>query len=128
MPRFGYATVSTSATWTPPVIQESKTKQLILSKYGNEKINNEFLIYEHEVEKDNKNYLVTKKTTELFGTSLSDAFVAYDQLNRPYIAFSLDSKGTEIFSKMTSDNIGNKIEAIIGIRPLLPSELNIKFT
>ena len=96
-----------------PVIQESKTKQLILSKYGNEKINNEFLIYEHEVEKDNKNYLVTKKTTELFGTSLSDAFVAYDQLNRPYIAFSLDSKGTEIFSKMTSDNIGNKIAIVL---------------
>ena len=26
MPRFGYATESTSATWTPPVIQESELK------------------------------------------------------------------------------------------------------
>ena len=26
------------------------------------------------------------------------------------------------------NNIGNKIEAEIGIRPLFPSELNIKFT
>jgi|TARA_B000000557_G_scaffold214347_1_gene180798 protein-export membrane protein SecD len=52
-------------------------------------------------------------SSPLFGTSINDAYVAYDQLNRPYIAFSLDSKGTEIFSNLTKNNIGNKIAIIL---------------
>ena len=69
-------------------------------------------IYESPDSESDK-YLITKFFTPLLGSSIKDAYVAYDQLNRPYVAFSLDSKGTEIFSKMTQDNIGKKIAVVL---------------
>ncbi len=95
-----------------PVIQESSTKQLLLSKFGKDNIGSEFLIYKLN-DNTNEKFIITKMSSPLFGTSINDAYVAYDQLNRPYIAFSLDSKGTEIFSNLTKNNIGNKIAIIL---------------
>ncbi len=95
-----------------PVIQEASTQQLLFSKFGKDKIGTEFIIYESPDSESDK-YLITKFFTPLLGSSIKDAYVAYDQLNRPYVAFSLDSKGTEIFSKMTQDNIGKKIAVVL---------------
>ena len=95
-----------------PVIQEASTEQLLFSKFGKDKIGTEFIIYESP-DSESNSYFITKFYTPLLGSSIKDAYVAYDQLNRPYVAFSLDSKGTEVFSKMTQDNIGKKIAVVL---------------
>ena len=95
-----------------PVIQEASTQQLLFSKFGKDKIGTEFIIYESP-DSESDSYLITKFYSPLLGSSIKDAYVAYDQLNRPYVAFSLDSKGTEVFSKMTQDNIGKKIAVVL---------------
>ena len=47
------------------------------------------------------------------GESIEDASVSYDEFNRPYVSFSLDNSGSSIFSKITKENIGNKIAIIL---------------
>ena len=97
-----------------PVIQESTTKELLISKFGQDRIGNDLQIYESPARADEvKKFIITTSNAELKGTSIDDAFVAYDELNRPYIAFAFDSKGSDIFSNMTEKNIGNKIAIIL---------------
>ena len=83
-----------------PVIQESTTKELLISKFGQDRIGNDLQIYESPARADEvKKFIITTSNAELKGTSIDDAFVAYDELNRPYIAFAFDSKGS-IFSQI----------------------------
>ena len=59
------------------------------------------------------NYIATTKSSKLKGESIEDASVSYDEFNRPYVSFSLNKAGSAVFSKLTKENIGNKIAIIL---------------
>lgn len=49
----------------------------------------------------------------LDGSKLTDAFVGFDQMNRPVINFSLNSEGAEIFGDFTGKNVGNHLAIVL---------------
>ena len=98
-----------------PVIEESDSKALLYSKYKlTSDQGNNLVIYQANNTSDTADrFIVTNKGSPLKGSTIVDADVVYDELNRPYVAFTLNSEGTKIFSKLTKDNIGNQIAIIL---------------
>ena len=90
-----------------PVVEEGDSLAVLIQKYKDQK--NKFSFYEGV----DDNYLATIKSSKLKGESIEDASVSYDEFNRPYVSFSLDKSGSSIFSKITKENIGNKIAIIL---------------
>lgn len=90
-----------------PVIEESSSSSLLFQKYKDK--GNKYSFYEGVTD----NFIVTNKSSKLKGESIEDANVSYDEFNRPYVSFSLDKVGSNIFSKLTKENIGNKIAIIL---------------
>ena len=90
-----------------PVIEESSSSSLLIQKFKDQK--NKYSFYEGTL----GNYIATTKSSKLKGESIEDASVSYDEFNRPYVSFSLNKAGSAVFSKLTKENIGNKIAIIL---------------
>ena len=90
-----------------PVVEEGESLAVLMQKYQDQR--NKFSFYEGT---DN-NYFATVKSSKLKGESIEDASVSYDEFNRPYVSFSLNKSGSSVFSKLTKENIGNKIAIIL---------------
>ncbi|HET7626239.1 MAG TPA: protein translocase subunit SecD [Verrucomicrobiae bacterium] len=56
-------------------------------------------------------YLV-KKRPELVG-GIKDAFVSRDQMGRPQISFTLNSKAADVFAKITRENVGHLLAIVL---------------
>jgi len=101
-----------------PVIQESNNRELLVSKYKLDSTqntsSNNLMIYKITDNPDgNDRFIITKKGSLLKGSTIVDAYVSYDEFNRSYVGFALNSEGRKIFSKLTKENIGNKIAIIL---------------
>ena len=70
------------------------------------------LLYTNRLTQSLISLLITKFFTPLLGSSINDAYVAYDQLNRPYVLSRLTQKEQRFF-EMTQDNIGKKIAVVL---------------
>ena len=57
--------------------------------------------------------ILLKKRTLLSGKYITDAHVSFDQYNKPYISFSLNSRGARIFERITGENIGKQLAIVI---------------
>lgn len=57
-------------------------------------------------------YLV-KSQPELSGKYLTDAQVAFDQFNRPYVTLSLNKEGAKIFEEVTGKNIDRQLAIVL---------------
>ncbi len=96
-----------------PVIEQSPSKEFLISKYKLKDNKNSFSIYQTQDNPKEKDFIITKSTSPLRGSSITDASVAYDELNRAYVAFRLNAEGTKIFSQLTKDNVGNRIAIVL---------------
>ncbi len=56
---------------------------------------------------------LVKKEVLLTGDFLSDARVAIDQFNEPYVSLTFDSNGARIFGRITSDNTGKRLAIVL---------------
>tara|TARA_B100000579_G_scaffold63198_2_gene46449 strand:- start:16760 stop:18331 length:1572 start_codon:yes stop_codon:yes gene_type:complete len=90
-----------------PVIEEGSSSSLLFEKYRQK--GNKYSFYTGV----NDNFIVTSKSSKLKGESIEDASVSYDEFNRPYVSFSLNKLGSNVFSKLTKDNLGKKIAIIL---------------
>ncbi|HSB33576.1 MAG TPA: protein translocase subunit SecD [Nitrospirota bacterium] len=57
-------------------------------------------------------YLLYKQTL-LTGDRLKEAKVGIDQYNKPAVSISFDSKGAEIFDRITGENVGNQLAIVL---------------
>ncbi|MEC9381952.1 MAG: protein translocase subunit SecD [Thermodesulfobacteriota bacterium] len=97
-----------------PVIEQSPSREFLISKYKLKDNKDSFKIYEiQDYLSKEKEFIVTKSSSPLRGSTIVDASVAYDEFNRAYVAFKLNSEGTRIFSQLTKENIGNKIAIVL---------------
>ncbi|MFQ5508333.1 MAG: protein translocase subunit SecD [Leptospirillia bacterium] len=64
------------------------------------------------LEIDREPYVLNKKAI-LTGSTLTDARVAFDQFNDPYVAITFDSVGAEIFGRVTTDNVGRRFAVVL---------------
>ena len=96
-----------------PLIEESTDKTAITSKYKISPENEIYSLYRYGSVDSLDNFLLTLKSSQLKGESIEDASVEYDEFNRPYVAFSLDTEGSKSFSKITKENIGNRVAIIL---------------
>lgn len=53
-----------------------------------------------------------KKEVALEGRHIQDVEVSRDQLGRPTVVFRLDAEGTEIFGRLTSENVGEVLAIV----------------
>jgi len=90
-----------------PVVEESSSSSLLLQKFKDRE--NKFSFYEGS----DGNFIATIKSSKFKGESIQDAAVSYDEFNRPYVSFRLNKVGSQVFSKLTSENIGKKIAIIL---------------
>ena len=59
-----------------------------------------------------RKYLI-KEIPVLDGAMLTDAYVGFDQNNRPQISFKLNAEGAEIFGDFTGRNVGNRLAIVL---------------
>ena len=90
-----------------PVIEEGESSAVLFQKYKEK--GNKYSFYEGPED----NFIVTSKSSKLKGDSIEDASVSYDEFNRPYVSFRLNKLGSNVFSKLTKDNLGKKIAIIL---------------
>ncbi|MBU1006443.1 MAG: protein translocase subunit SecD, partial [Candidatus Omnitrophica bacterium] len=69
----------------------------------------------YELKKTDKETLLLHKETALTGDTLVNAEVKFDQsrFNEAYIAIEFNSKGAAEFSKITGDNVGNRLAIVL---------------
>jgi len=65
-----------------------------------------------DVANPQRKYLI-KEIPVLDGTMLTDAYVGFDQNNRPLINFKLNAEGAEIFGDFTGKNVGNRLAIVL---------------
>jgi preprotein translocase subunit SecD len=65
-----------------------------------------------DAQDENIKFLV-KKIAILDGSKLTDAQVAFNEMNSPVISFDLNSEGAEIFGNYTSKNVGNRLAIVL---------------
>jgi len=63
-------------------------------------------------ELDREPYVV-KKRAMLTGDTLTDARVAIDQFNEPYVSIAFDPVGAEIFGQVTGDHVGERFAIVL---------------
>ena len=54
------------------------------------------------------------KETELTGRYLKNAFLSFDQQNRPQVSIVFDNDGSKLFEELTGKNIGKQIAIFVG--------------
>ncbi|WP_022670259.1 protein translocase subunit SecD [Hippea alviniae] len=57
--------------------------------------------------------IVVKKEPVITGDMITNASVRFDNLNRPYVAFELNSEGAKIFAKFTATHIGKRLAIVL---------------
>ncbi len=65
-----------------------------------------------DVKNPNVKYLV-KEIPVIEGDMLTDAYVGFDQNNRPVINFTLNAEGAEIFGDFTGKNVGKRLAIVL---------------
>ncbi len=63
-------------------------------------------------ELDREPYIV-KRQAMLTGDTLTDARVAIDQFNEPYVAIEFDPTGADIFARVTGENVGKRFAIVL---------------
>jgi preprotein translocase subunit SecD len=63
-------------------------------------------------ELDREPYVV-KRQAMLTGDTLTDARVAIDQFNEPYVAIEFDPAGGDIFARVTGENVGKRFAIVL---------------
>jgi preprotein translocase subunit SecD len=67
--------------------------------------------------------------TELTGTYLKKATLMFDQTsNRPLVELAFDDKGTELFAKITKENIGKQVSIFLDGVPISSPTVNEEIT
>ncbi|MFH1783119.1 MAG: protein translocase subunit SecD [Candidatus Omnitrophota bacterium] len=69
----------------------------------------------YELKKVDKDTVLLHKESALTGDTLTKAEVQFDQsgFNQPYISLEFNSKGASIFSKITEDNVGERLAVVL---------------
>jgi preprotein translocase subunit SecD len=57
--------------------------------------------------------IVLEKNVLLSGEYITDAQVAFDQFNQPYVALSFDRQGARIFERVTGDNVHERLAIVL---------------
>jgi preprotein translocase subunit SecD len=57
--------------------------------------------------------IVLKKNVLLSGEYITDAQVAFDQFNQPYVALSFDRQGARIFERVTGENVHERLAIVL---------------
>jgi preprotein translocase subunit SecD len=57
--------------------------------------------------------IVLKKNVLLSGEHITDAQVAFDQFNQPYVALSFDRQGARIFERVTGENVHKRLAIVL---------------
>jgi preprotein translocase subunit SecD len=60
-----------------------------------------------------KQPIVLKKNVLLSGEHITDAQVAFDQFNQPYVALSFDRQGSRIFERVTGENVHERLAIVL---------------
>lgn len=71
------------------------------------------IIRDRETGRVRKIPYLLKEPTLLTGDALSDARVAFDQFNRPYISLKFTSWGAKEFERITGENVGKRLAIIL---------------
>jgi SecD/SecF fusion protein len=59
------------------------------------------------------NYLLVRKKAEMTGQYITAAWMQRDELGRPEILFTLDATGTQVFGKLTRENVGQRMGIVL---------------
>ena len=57
--------------------------------------------------------VLVKKKAEMTGEYISSAFMSRDQMGRPEINFTLNSKGADLFGAITRENVGRQLAIVL---------------
>jgi protein-export membrane protein SecD len=57
--------------------------------------------------------IVLHREVQLSGEAVSNAQVQYDQFGQPYVSLSLNASGGRKFSRLTGDNVGNRLAIVL---------------
>lgn len=83
------------------------------------------LDFREVVEKDGQ---VDYQPTELTGRYLTEAVLAFDNLNRPIVNFQFNEQGTELFRQITARNVGKALAIFVDDSllqaPIVQQEIN----
>lgn len=75
------------------------------------------LAYLHRKKKQGEGYskepIVLKDEVLMSGQHITDAHVAFDSYNQPYVALNFDSKGARIFERVTEQNTGKRMAIVL---------------
>ncbi len=63
--------------------------------------------------KDSKQPIVLKKEALLTGKHITDAHVAFDNFNQPYVALSFDRTGTRLFERITEEHVNQRLAIVL---------------
>ncbi|MBE0490710.1 MAG: protein translocase subunit SecD [Sulfurospirillum sp.] len=63
--------------------------------------------------RDTRTKHILKEIPILDGSMLTDAKVAFDQMNQPVINFTLNSEGAKVFGDFTAKNVGNHLAIVL---------------
>lgn len=61
----------------------------------------------------NKKPIVLKQKVLMTGEHISDASVAFNNYNQPYVAMSFDRRGSKIFERITEDNVHKRLAIVL---------------
>ncbi len=56
---------------------------------------------------------MVKKQAVLTGDYITDASVAFDQFNQPYVTLSFNRQGARIFERVTGENVNKRLAIIL---------------
>ncbi len=60
-----------------------------------------------------KTPIVLKKRVLMTGEHIADASVAFNNYNQPYVAMSFDRRGSEIFERITEENVHKRLAIVL---------------
>jgi preprotein translocase subunit SecD len=114
------------------VKDSAATEELLLAKYPDGKLPEETLVvFERDPETDRVlvAYLVSENPA-ITGDYLNDARPTFDNMQRPEVEFTFNRAGGEIFSEVTSENIGANLAIILDERvysaPTIQSRISMR--
>jgi preprotein translocase subunit SecD len=64
-------------------------------------------------ESENPRPIVLKKQTLMTGQHISDASVAFNRYNQPYVSLTFDNQGARIFERITGNNVNRRMAIVL---------------
>ncbi len=77
---------------------------------------------------DETGYIVLKRAVVVGGESLDDARGAYDEQNRPAVAFTFKSSGAKKFARATRENVGRRLAIVLDGNVISAPSINTPIT